>query len=380
MYDLLGPYKVLGVGMLSDLKKLLLAYSFLPGIGRVRLAKLLIEFGYAHNPPDDLLKQHLNISNYTHITCYLSGQGEIFNRVESAAQQMIDHNIFMCLNTDDEYPALLKEIPDSPVFFFYKGNIEVLHMRQIAIVGSRKASGLSLRTAYTIAQELFLAGFAVTSGLAYGIDHAAHCGALDASGNTVAVMATGLDIVYPRQHNGTAQNILHQGCWVSEYLVGTKPVAANFPSRNRIISGLSLATLIVEARIKSGTLITARMALEQNREVLAVPGPIEYEGSKGCHQLIKEGAGLVECCADIVDSLNLLNHFNVNNNPISNMIEKPNVCVDVPAIFDHLGFDLQSIDQLSASSGLSITELTSILVNLEINGEVESLADCYKRI
>jgi DNA processing protein len=364
--------------MLSKLHKLVIAYSLLPGIGRVKLTKLLSAVGYTCSPSLVLLKQLLSASHYSSVNQFLNNSGELFNRVECLDINMQNEAIGMLLITDKLYPYLLKQIPDCPIYFFYKGNLEVLHKPQIAIVGSRKASKSSLRMAYNLSKELSLNGFGITSGLAFGIDCAAHSGALQGSGETIAVMGTGLDTVYPRQHASIANSILENGCWVSEYLFGMKAIASNFPSRNRIISGLSVATIIVEARLNSGTLITARMAIEQNRDVFAVPGPIEYEGSKGCHRLIKDGAALIESSLDVLEELGPcigLSHSTAVEPDLNQ-----GVLESSPIIFDYLGYDSMSVDELSITSGIDTNKLVPMLIELELDGVIECLADCYKRI
>jgi DNA processing protein len=364
--------------MLSKLHKLVLAYSLLPGIGRVKLTKLLGEVGYTCSPSLVLLKSLLSASNYSAINQFLQSDGALFNRVVQLDNDMHNKDIGMVLVIDKLYPYLLRQIPDRPIYFFYKGHIEVLHKPQVAIVGSRKASKSSLRMAFSLSKELSMNGFAITSGLAFGIDCAAHSGALKGSGETIAVMGTGLDTVYPRQHGSIASSILENGCWVSEYIFGMKAIASNFPSRNRIISGLSVATIVVEARLKSGTLITARMAIEQNRDVFAVPGPIEYEGSKGCHRLIKEGAALIESSLDVLEELG--HDISLGNSVCVESDQNRAVLEVKPDIFNYLGFDSMSMDELSIISGIETNKLVPMLIELELDGRIECLADCYKRI
>ncbi|GGJ95004.1 DNA-processing protein DprA [Pseudomonas matsuisoli] len=205
---------------------------------------------------------------------------------------------------EDGYPALLAELNDAPPLLFVWGNPAILEMPQLAMVGSRRASQPGLDTAFAFARSLAAGGFCVTSGLALGIDGAAHRGALDAQGATIAVLGTGLQCLYPKRHVTLAQDIADQGgAVVSELPLDTAPQAANFPRRNRIISGLSVGTLVVEASPSSGSLITARLASEQGREVYAIPGSIHHPGARGCHQLIREGATLVESVDDILGQL-----------------------------------------------------------------------------
>ncbi|MBD9656715.1 DNA-protecting protein DprA [Pseudomonas sp. PDM12] len=202
------------------------------------------------------------------------------------------------------YPALLAELSDAPPLLFVAGDPTLLERPQLAMVGSRRASRPGLDTAHSFARSLARGGFVVTSGLALGIDGAAHQGALDADGHTVAVLGTGLQCLYPARHKRLARDIVERGgALVSELPLDSPPQAANFPRRNRIISGLSLGVLVVEASPSSGSLITARLAAEQGREVYAIPGSIHHPGAKGCHQLIRDGATLVESIEHILEAL-----------------------------------------------------------------------------
>ena len=205
---------------------------------------------------------------------------------------------------DPAYPALLAELPDAPPLLFVEGDPRLLERPQLAMVGSRRASRAGLDNAQSFARSLARGGFVVTSGLALGIDGAAHQGALDVAGHTVAVLGTGLQRLYPTRHVGLAERIVEGGgALVSELPLDCPPQAANFPRRNRIISGLSLGVLVVEASPSSGSLITARLAAEQGREVYAIPGSIHHPGARGCHQLIRHGAALVESVEDILQAL-----------------------------------------------------------------------------
>jgi len=205
---------------------------------------------------------------------------------------------------EPSYPALLAELADAPPLLFVAGDPTLLERPQLAMVGSRRASRPGLDTAHSFARSLARGGFVVTSGLALGIDGAAHQGALDADGHTVAVLGTGLQCLYPARHKRLARDIVERGgALVSELPLDSPPQAANFPRRNRIISGLSLGVLVVEASPSSGSLITARLAAEQGREVYAIPGSIHHPGAKGCHQLIRDGATLVESIEHILEAL-----------------------------------------------------------------------------
>jgi DNA processing protein len=204
---------------------------------------------------------------------------------------------------DPAYPASLLHIPDPPLVLYIKGRLELLSGANLAMVGSRNATAQGMANAAHFAASLSRAGITVVSGLALGIDTAAHQGGLQGPGSTIAVIGTGIDIVYPQRNRMLAQLIAEQGCLVSEYALGMPAIPANFPRRNRLISGLSRAVLVVEAAAQSGSLITARMALEQGRDVFAIPGSIHSALAKGCHALIKQGAKLVESVADVLEEM-----------------------------------------------------------------------------
>lgn len=230
-----------------------------------------------------------------------------WNYIERQLKALVQHNAYLLAWTDSHYPPRLREINRPPPILFIKGNKEALSQPQLAIVGSRQASQYGIETAYRLSREMGQAGLIITSGLALGIDKASHEGALITSSPTIAVLGSGLDIIYPFTHRTLAQHILtKQGTLLSEFPFGTSPKPAHFPQRNRIISGLSLGTLVVEAALRSGSLITARYALEQNREVFAIPGSIYNPLSVGCHQLLKQGAKLVMTPQDILEELSML--------------------------------------------------------------------------
>jgi DNA processing protein len=239
----------------------------------------------------------------------------------------------------------------------------------VAIVGSRNATTQGLRNAEAFAKSVSEAGLCVISGLAQGIDAAAHRGGLQAKGASVAVVGTGLDKVYPASNRELAHKLSQYGCIISEFPLGTPPLPSNFPRRNRIISGLSLGCLVVEAGLQSGSLITARMALEQGRDVFAIPGSIHSPQSKGCHSLIKQGAKLVETSQDILEELG----YPQNSMVAGTSLEHP--------LFAHLGFDPIDGETLAQRSGLTIAELSAILLQLELEGVVATFpGGRYQRI
>ena len=272
------------------------------------------------------------------------------------------------------YPALLREIADPPPVLFIEGDQLLLNHPQLAIVGSRNPSPIGAETCHEFARSLAARGLVITSGLALGIDAAAHQGALAAGGSTIAVTGTGLDRVYPASHRQLAAEIVAQGAMVSEFPPGTAPRPDHFPRRNRIISGLSLGTLVAEAAVRSGSLITAMQALEQGREVFAIPGSIHNPLARGCHALLRNGAKLVEEICDIIDELD---HFL----PASPAMATDRHRIDVSAsgldqqqqkVIKNLGFEATSMDTLINRTGLSADMLAPMLLSLELMGIIVS--------
>lgn len=284
--------------------------------------------------------------------------------------------------TEETYPPLLREIPDPPPVLFVNGSMEMLHLPQIAIVGSRNPSKLGLTTAYDFASALARSGIATTSGLALGIDAAAHQGALNADFTTIAVTGTGLDRVYPARHHELACNISSNGALVSEFPPGTVAKANHFPRRNRIISGLSLGTLVVEAAIKSGSLITARLALEQGREVFAIPGSIHNPLSRGCNALIRQGAKLVETAEDIFEELGQFQNANILDSQQSTTLQSQfKLDADHANLLKNIAQEPTSVDTLIAETGLPPESVASMLLILELEGYISSAAGgCYYRL
>jgi DNA processing protein len=275
-----------------------------------------------------------------------------------------------------DYPPLLKEIPGPPDCLYVDGQVDALHLPALAIVGSRNPTRQGRQTAYEFARHLGRSGFCIVSGLAQGIDTAAHEGALDGGGQTVAFLGHGVDTVYPASNRSLAARIIGSGALCSEFPLGASPRREHFPQRNRLISGLSLGTIVVEAARKSGSLITARLASEQGREVFAIPGSIHNPLSRGCHQLIRQGAKLVESAADIVDELGMLVDH-IATAPGAPAAAEPGPSDDDPqygALLEAMGFDPASTDELAARSGLTIDEVSSMLLILELEGKIEAQA------
>jgi DNA processing protein len=271
---------------------------------------------------------------------------------------------------DSAYPPLLLHLPDPPLLLYVSGDPALLAQPALAIVGSRGASVQGARDAARFAEALCEAGLTIVSGLARGIDAAAHQGALRAAspaGGTVAVVGTGCDIVYPPRNRALAAEIAAHGCVVSEYPLGTPPLAANFPRRNRLIAGLSRAVLVIEAAERSGSLITARLAAEQGRDVFALPGSIHAPLARGCHRLIKEGARLTETPGEILEELGL-----------AAPAARPPAAAPLPGLLDFAPADF---DTLANRSGLSAAALNAALLGLEMAGQAERLPDGkYRRL
>ena len=270
---------------------------------------------------------------------------------------------------DPRYPATLLETADPPLLLYAQGHLEWLQAPAIGLVGSRKPTPQGVENARHFAAHLSQSGLTVVSGLAAGIDGAAHEGALENAGRTIAVVGTGLDRVYPRQHLALAHRIAKMGLILSEYALGTPPLPAHFPQRNRIIAGLSRGVLVVEAALQSGSLISARLALECGRDVFAIPGSIHAPQSRGCHALIKQGAKLVETAEDILEELRWgLRH---PHPPASQDDSAPGELDD--EVLSALAFDPVNLDALIARTGRTAADLSAHLLELELEGRVARL-------
>jgi DNA processing protein len=275
---------------------------------------------------------------------------------------------------DSSYPQGLLQIADPPPLIYAKGRLDLLNHASFAIVGSRNATQQGLAHAESFARVLSDAGLTIVSGLALGIDAAAHRGGLEGASSSIGVVGTGLDIVYPARNRELAHQLAQHGCIISEFALGAAPVAANFPRRNRLISGLARGCLVVEAAISSGSLITARMANEQGKDVFAIPGSIHSPLAKGCHSLIKQGAKLVEKAEDILEELQI---------PASGTqhAEKSETEPATDRVLEALGFDPWDIDTLSARSGMGAEKIAALLTEWEIEGRVEALpGGRYQRV
>lgn len=280
-------------------------------------------------------------------------------------------NAILCLG-DAAYPRTLLDIHDPPVVLYIKGDPAYLNNPCLAIVGARSATPQGHATATAFARSLSTTGFTIISGLALGIDAAAHEGALDGPGSTVAVIGTGADRIYPARNEELARRIADRGAIVSEFPLGTPAVAHNFPRRNRLIAGLSQGVLVVEAALGSGSLITARLATEQGREVFAIPGSIHSPLSKGCHRLIRDGAKLVETAEDILEELPL-RHGHAAEQHAEPLSTEVSMDSGVSGVLDALGHDPTDVDTLAQRCGLTTDALYAILLPMELDGQVARL-------
>ena len=366
-----------------------IALSELPGIGPGGLLRLMQpDASGGLTDQTSLLQlshhqlQSLNLPVQTvhHIRAYQRGEwpdSAYLQEIDRWLQQPYNHLVtFTC----DRYPPLLKQISDPPLLLYISGDPDLLHLPQLAIVGSRSASRNGVALSRSFASDLTASGITITSGLARGVDGAAHMAAVALSKPTVAVLGSGLMNVYPRQHQSLADDIISLGgALVSEYPLRMAPLPHNFPRRNRIISGLSAGVLVVEAARRSGSLITARLALEQGREVFALPGALNNPQSHGCHDLIREGATLIETSAQIIDPLaSLLGSYCYDEKREAAGSVK---LTDAEAVLlDQIGYQLVTLEQLIGITGLDAPALLPQLVAMELSGYIANTPDGYQRL
>ena len=344
-----------------------LSLSQIEGLGCKTFCQLLKTFG---SPSEIYRKKFKELRAVVSEKIALEiGQGVDETGLQDTLTWLAQANNHLVTLADADYPKALLEIADPPPLLYAKGNLALLNKLSIAIVGSRNASVQGEKNAEAFAQGLAEHGLCIVSGLALGIDGAAHRGALKAKGDTIAVVGTGLDMVYPAQHRDLAHQIASNGLIISEFPLGTLSKPQNFPRRNRLISGLSLGCLVVEANLKSGSQITARLSAERGREVFAIPGSIHSPLAKGCHQLIKQGAKLVDSLQDIVEELNLSKAVSA---PLAEENSPTNQ--DQQTLLDAMAYDAISIETLVQLTGLTVSTLSSMLTLLELEGRITGLA------
>ncbi|MCD6038957.1 MAG: hypothetical protein K0S27_357 [Gammaproteobacteria bacterium] len=289
------------------------------------------------------------------------------------------NNCHLITFVDSHYPPLLREIPSAPLVLYVRGELALLKQSQIAIVGTRNPTPTGRELAHHFAYTLAKAELSITSGLALGIDAASHRGALSAGGKTVAVFGTGLNTIYPASHCALAQEILEKkGALISEFSPYEPPRAAHFPQRNRIISGLSVGVLVIEAAMRSGSLITARYANEQGRDVFAVPGSIHNPLARGCHHLIRQGAKLAETAEDIVEELTHLRAITVPIKTITQTKNHAKLAPPLRALLVHIGYEVTALDTIMMRSGLTAGEVSSMLLSLELQGFIRTMHGGYQ--
>ncbi|NTV68590.1 MAG: DNA-protecting protein DprA [Azonexaceae bacterium] len=347
-----------------------LRLTLIPGIGGESQRKLLAAFGL----PEAVfaagrLAARSVVGDRADLLFDFDPAAEIDRSIEWASQPG-QHILTLA---DETYPKALLEIADPPSLLYVRGNSALLQKRGLAMVGSRNATPQGLQTAENFARTLAAKGLCIVSGLALGIDAAAHRGALSAGGDTIAVIGTGADRIYPARNKELALAIVEHGAVISEFPLGTPAIAANFPRRNRIISGLSRGVLVVEAAPESGSLITARLAGEQGREVFAIPGSIHSPVARGCHKLIKQGAKLVETANDVLEELG---NFTSPEEPAESAPTE-----DEHPVLAALGHDPCSLDDLLEHTGQSAEQLLPELLMLELSGKIAPLpGNRYQRL
>lgn len=349
----------------DDSLKAWLTLSLIRGLGGEGARHLLREF----KSPEAVLSAS-NKALCTVVkpeTAAIIGKGVSDELLEPALNWLADDNNHIVTLGDADYPQSLLNITDPPLLLYVKGRLGLLNKTALAIVGSRHATPQGISNAEQFAKTLSDAGLCIISGMAHGIDAAAHHGALDGSSASIAVVGTGLDKVYPSANRDLAHLLAKQGALISEFPLGTPPIAGNFPRRNRIISGMSIGCLVVEASLQSGSLITARLAMEQGRDVFAIPGSIHTPQSRGCHKLIKQGAKLVESAQDILDELPCKIRTAIPAPPPSPAIhEEAN-------LLDLIGNDPVSMEVICARSGLTVSQLSAMLLTYELEGHLATL-------
>jgi DNA processing protein len=361
-----------------------IALNHIPGLGNAAFCQLLAKFGSPeaiYNANSSQLREVVSDEIAGKIS-----QGINVHAIAPTLDWLRKDNTHVVTLADSAYPQQLLQISNPPAVLYAIGNLHWLNHPSIAMVGSRNATPQGEKNAEEFATSLCNHGLCVVSGMALGIDGAAHRGAVKANGATIAVVGTGLDIVYPARHRDLAHKIAERGLIVSEFSLGTPSKAQNFPRRNRIISGLSLGCLVIEANIDSGSLITARLAAEQGREVFAIPGSIHSPVTKGCHQLIKQGAKLIENIQDILEEINWgeLKNQSATNSPIGLIFDANENLENEPehnTVLASMGFDAINFDVLQQRTALTTETLSAMLMLLELEGKVTTVAgNQYQRL
>ncbi|MFM9967407.1 MAG: DNA-processing protein DprA [Burkholderiales bacterium] len=346
-----------------------ISLSLVEGLGPSVFRQLLSVFGL---PGKILAASKYQLAHYTGLE--IAGRILVDNprqsKIDSTLKWLAVEGHALVTLADPAYPKALLQCSNPPPMLFVIGEPNLLATECLAIVGSRNATPQGLINANRFARGLSQAGLTIVSGMALGIDAAAHQGVLDGGGTTIAVLGCGADIVYPRANQKIAREIAARGAIISEFPLGMPPLANNFPKRNRIISGLAKGCLVVEAAAASGSLVTAKLALEQGREVFAIPGSIHSPQSRGCHALIKQGAKLVETAQDILEEFNLCS-----------LSAEPNILKSECPLLQYIGYDPCDLDELQRRCTMPISAITAMLLMLELQGLIASLpGGLYQRL
>jgi len=346
-----------------------LQLTLTPGLGAAAIRAMLRQFGLPHLV---LARKPSELAAYAAPSALEALHSETVRRAVDAALAWVEQpgNALVTL-ADATYPRMLLEIPDPPPLLYARGRTELLQRSALAVVGSRNATAQGAANAESFAKALSASGLTIVSGLALGIDAAAHRGGLAGPGSTIAVLGTGIDVIYPRTNAALTAQIVERGLLISEFPLGTGALASNFPRRNRLISGLAQGCLVVEAALASGSLITARSAAEQGREVFAVPGSIHSPVSKGCHALIKSGAKLVESAEDVLGELGGFRASGFASTAQSADVARASA--GGTGLLEHMGHDPVDIDALCVRAGMSAEQVSSELLRLELAGRVAAL-------
>ncbi len=353
-----------------------LAATHLPDIGPATFSKWLAAFG-SINTLFTATKSDLANAGITEAQTHLL-QNPDWHTAEKNLAWCEKNNCRIITIADNSYPPLLKEISAAPILLYVRGDTSLLNNPQLAIVGTRNPTPSGRELAHHFAYSLATTGLHITSGLALGIDAASHRGALSANGKTLAVFGTGLNQIYPTSHRELAEEIAANGLLVSEFSPSEPAKAVNFPRRNRIISGLSLGVLVVEAAIRSGSLITARYANEQGREVFAIPGSIHNPLARGCHHLIRQGAKLVETAEDILEELGALYALSAPIKTIAKTKKHVTLAPALRALLTHIGHEITALDTIIVRSGLTASEVSSMLLSLELQDLIKTTHGGYQ--
>ncbi|MGB9813208.1 MAG: DNA-processing protein DprA [Thermovenabulum sp.] len=363
--------------MLEERRQLYISLNLIENIGYVRTKNLLNVYNNLKELRNAKKEELLKISNISYKIAekILYSLKNINPLKELEKANKIGAEIITI--EDEGYPDLLKEIYDPPTVIYVKGKKDLLKQKGIAIVGTRKPTEYGKKVAEELARELAENNLSIVSGLAKGIDAFAHKGALKADGNTIAVLGTGIDIIYPFENKKLFEEISEKGVIITTFPIGTKPLPYNFPARNRVISGLSLGVIVVEAGEKSGALITADFALEQGREVFAVPGLIHSPMSKGPHKLIKQGAKLTESAADILSELNIDYNFFDKKRTINNNKEELNLSEEEKQLLSCIEFTPIHKEVLILRTDLSPSKINEIILKLQLKGMISQIAGGY---